>query len=124
MIVKLIILLKILNILIKPCSSNPSIITSTIIDLLENSPINTLVIDLTDISNNSNVTKLHLLNINGFETKYFLIKDGKIHTKNLIDREEFIDKKYCLSKFYCKIELQILVNNGLAYWIIPIHIIE
>ncbi|CAF0955117.1 unnamed protein product [Rotaria sp. Silwood1] len=106
-------------IIIKNSYSNPIIKTYPVVDLLENIPLNTFVIELTNSSN-----KLILINLNEFETKLFSIINGNIYTKDLIDREEFIDKKYCLDKFYCKIELQILVDDGLAYWIIPIHIID
>ncbi|CAF0976847.1 unnamed protein product [Rotaria sordida] len=116
---KIIIIICILNVIIKSSYSNPLIKSYPIIDLLENSPLNTFVIELTNSSN-----KLILINLNEFETKLFSIINGNIYTKNLIDREEFLDKKYCLDKFYCKIELQILVDDGLAYWIIPIHIVD
>ncbi|CAF4194172.1 unnamed protein product, partial [Rotaria sp. Silwood2] len=109
----------ILCIIIKSSYSNPLIKTYPIVDLLENSPLNTFVIELTNSSN-----KLILINLNEFETKLFSIINGNIYTKDFIDREEFIDKKYCLDKFYCKIELQILVDDGIAYWIIPVHIVD
>lgn len=116
----MIIVLWILFQLIIKCSySDPLIKNYQIVDLLENSPLNTFVIELTKSSH-----KLILLNINGFESKYFSIINGNIYTKNLIDREEFLHEKYCLNKFYCQIELHILVDDGLAYWVVPIHIIE
>lgn len=115
----MIIIVYLLSVLIKCSYSNPLIKTYPIIDLLENSPLNTFIVEITQSSN-----KLNLLNINRFETKLFSLKNGSIYTKDLIDREEFIDQQYCLNKRYCKIELQILVDDGLAYWIVPIHIVE
>lgn len=119
---KIIIILILLFYKIKSSYLNrtPIIKSYEVIDLLENSPLNTFVIGLEEYSK----SKLILLNINEFETKYFSMINGNIYTKNLIDREEFLNKKYCLNKFYCQIELHVFINNGLAYLIIPIHIVE
>ncbi len=111
-------------IIIKYTFCKISITNYPIVDLIENSPLNTLVISLSRITNLTNSTKLILLNLNGFETNLFSIINGSIYTIHSIDREEFIDKQYCLDNLYCKIEIHILVNDGNGYWIIPIHIIE
>ncbi|CAF1229404.1 unnamed protein product [Adineta ricciae] len=94
------------------------------IDLVENSPLNTLVIQLTTSLNITRTSKLVLLNMSGFESDVFTIVNGSIYTTNSIDREEFLRRKYCLDNLYCKVELQILVDNGLAYWVIPIHVVD
>ncbi|CAF3347849.1 unnamed protein product [Rotaria socialis] len=119
MMMMMMMIIYLLSVIIKCSYSNPSIRTYPIVDLLENSPLNTFIIEVTQSTN-----KLNLLNINRFETKLFSIRNGSIYTKDLIDREEFLDRQYCLNKFYCKIELQILVDDGFAYWIVPIHIVD
>lgn len=94
------------------------------VDLVENSPLNTLVIQLTTSLNITRTSKLVLLNMSGFEFDVFTIVNGSIYTIDSIDREEFLRRKYCLDNLYCKIELHILVDDGLAYCVIPIHIVE
>ncbi|UJR25047.1 hypothetical protein I4U23_006407 [Adineta vaga] len=95
------------------------------VDLLENSPLNTLIIHLTTSLNLTRTSKLVLLNMSGFELDMFTIINGSIYTIDVIDREEFLRNKYCLDSLYCKIELHILVNDRLlAYWVIPIHIVD
>jgi len=112
-------------ILIKYSLSKTSIITYPLVDLIENSPINTSIISLTSSSSlKLNKRKYVLLNINEYETDKFEIRNENIYTKNEIDREEFIEKNYCLNNSYCQIEVHIIVNDGLEYIIIPIHIIE
>ena len=113
--------LLILFVIIKCILSKPSITTYPTINLKENSPLNSFVIKL---NSSINIEKLVLLNLMGFESNLFGIINGNIYTKDLIDREEFIEKKYCLDNLYCKIEVHIVVNDGLTYWIIPIHIVE
>jgi len=113
-----------LFVLIKYSFSKTSIRNYSIIDLYENSPINTFVVSLNSSNNIDNSLKFVLLNLNGYETNKFEIKNGNIYTRNDIDREEFVEKNYCLDNSYCKIELHILVNDGFEYLIIPIHIIE
>jgi len=120
----MIINLSILFILIKLTYCKISITNYPTVDLLENSPLNTFVVSLSRLTNLTNSTKLVLLNLNGYETTMFSIINGSIYTINSIDREEFIEKQYCLDNLYCKIEIHILVNDGNGYWIIPIHIIE
>ena len=91
--------------IIKTILSNPSVTTYPTIELLENSPINSLVVQL----NSSLIQrKLVLLNLLGFETKMFSMLNGNIYTKNEIDREEFVNEKYCLDNFYCKIDVKTL----------------
>ncbi|CAF1066806.1 unnamed protein product [Rotaria sordida] len=91
------------------------------IDLKENIPINTNILELT---NEVKDLKLVLLNLGGFETNLFTIKDQNLFTINEIDREKLIGEKKCFDRSYCLIELHILVNDGEQYWVIPIHIIE
>ena len=94
------------------------------VELLENTPLNTLVVQLTTSLNLTRTSKLVLLNMVGFESNTFSIVNGSIYTVNYIDREEFLSEKYCLESLYCKIELHVLVDDGLAYWVIPVHIAE
>ena len=106
-------------------SFSQTLITSyPTVDLVENSPLNTLVIQLTTSLNITRTSKLVLLNMSGFEFDFFTIVNGSIYTTNPIDREEFLRKKYCFDNSYCKIELHILVDDGSAYWVIPIHVVE
>jgi len=116
----------ILLIIIKVSLSTTSIKTYPTVNLTENVPINTNVIKL--IKDDENIEmrkmKLILLNLSGFETNLFEIKNENIYTINLIDREQFLGEKRCFNRLYCLIELHILVNDGQEYWVIPIHIIE
>lgn len=91
------------------------------VDLKENCPINTNVFQLI---NEVKDLKLILLNLGGFETNLFSIKNENIFTINEIDREQLITEKRCFDRSYCLIELHILVNDGEQYWVIPIHIVE
>jgi hypothetical protein len=111
-----------LSMLIKCSFSKTSVTNYPTVDLLENSPLNTIVIQL--IKSNMKQSKLVLLNMAGFESNTFSVINGSIYTTNLIDREQFINEKRCFDRLYCVIELHILVDDGFAYWVIPIHIIE
>ena len=111
----------IIIIIIQVSFSITSIKTYPTINLKENSPINTKVIELTE---SEKELKLILLNLGGFETKYFGIINESIYTINEIDREQFLGEKRCFDRSYCLIELHILVNDGQSYWVIPIHIVE
>ncbi|CAF3565800.1 unnamed protein product [Rotaria socialis] len=91
------------------------------IDLKENIPKHTNVFQLTREVKN---LKLVLLNLGGFESNLFTIKDENIFTINEIDREKLLGEKRCFDRSYCLIELHILVNDGEEYWVIPIHIID
>ncbi|CAF5040533.1 unnamed protein product [Rotaria sp. Silwood1] len=91
------------------------------IDLKENIPINTNILQLTKEVKN---LKLILLNLGGFETNLFSINNENLFTINEIDREKLLGEKRCFDRSYCLIELHILVNDGEQYWVIPIHIIE
>jgi len=118
-------LLILLTMMIEISFSITSIKTYPTVNLTENVPINTNVIKLINEENvEMRKLKLILLNLGGFETNYFEIKNENILTKNLIDREQFVGEKRCFDRFYCLIELHILVNDGEQYWVIPIHIIE
>ncbi|CAF2616397.1 unnamed protein product [Rotaria sp. Silwood2] len=110
-----------LFILIKSCLLTTLTKTYSTIDLKENIPINTNILQLTKEIQN---LKLILLNLGGFETNLFSIKNENLFTINEIDREKLIGEKRCFDRSYCLIELHILVNDGEQYWVIPIHIIE
>jgi hypothetical protein len=101
-----------------------SIKTFPTINLRENVPIQTKVINLMENEDEMKKYKLILLNLGGFETNLFEIKNENILTKSEIDREQLIGEKRCFDRLYCLIELHILVNDGQQYWVIPIHIIE
>ena len=107
---------------IRSCSTATSIKTYPTINLKENVPINTNVVELR--SNVNNKLKLVLLNLGGFETNLFTIKNESIYTINEIDREQFLAEKRCFDRSYCLIEVHVLVNDGEQYWVVPIHIVE
>jgi hypothetical protein len=113
-----------LLIIIKSCLSSTSIKTYPTVNLTENVPINTNVIQLIKDEEKNENYKLILLNLGGFETNLFEIKNENIYTINEIDREQFIIEKRCFDRLYCLIELHILVNDGQQYWVVPIHIVE
>ena len=91
------------------------------VDLWENCPINTLVLPLTD---DAKKYKLVLLNMAGFESNMFSVVNGSVYTTNVIDREQLVAEKRCFDRSSCTIELHVLVDDGLAYWVIPVHIVE
>ena len=94
--------------------------TYSVINLLENTPVNTLVKRLED-----GVTmKMKMLNVNGYETELFSLRNGSIHTSSQIDREDLLKKRRCLDELYCLIELQVIIDDGRIYLIIPIHVVE
>ena len=107
--------------LIQSSFSTTSIKTYPTVELKENVPINTQVISFGE---NQTKLKLVLLNLGGFETNLFVIKNESIYTINEIDREQFLIEKRCFDRLYCLIEVHILVNDGQQYWVIPIHIVE
>ena len=116
-----------INILILLCVIRSGLTATSIktyptIDLKENAPINTNVLDLR--SNVTDKLKLVLLNLGGFETNLFTIKNESIYTINEIDREQFLAEKRCFDRSYCLIEVHVLVNDGEQYWVVPIHIVE
>lgn len=118
------VILLILLLLIGESCSMTSIRTFSTIELEENIEIGSEIIDLNENQMKFKAKEYLLLNLNGFETNYFEIKNEKMLTKNSIDREEFLERKYCFDPLKCLIEIHLLVNNGEEYWIIPIHIIE
>ena len=97
--------------------------TYSIVDLIENSPLHTRVITFDD-QWKSDKNKIILLNLNGFEKEMFSISNRSLFTSSPIDREEMIEKKRCLDPLYCLIELHLIVNDAVEYWIVPIHIVE
>lgn len=122
-------LLKIVLILciLKCIYSKTSIVTHPKVELVENVPLNSLVVSFSSFTttrrrNESN--KMVLLNLNGYEKEMFLLMNETIYTKEEIDREEFVLKGYCRNEMNCQIEIHILVNDGEGYWIIPIDIVE
>jgi hypothetical protein len=108
------------------CVAVTSIKTYPTIDVRENVPLNSEVIELK--SSNSvgrSRWKLILLNLAGFESVYFGLNDANVlQTRHSIDREEFLQAKRCFDRLFCLIELHILVNDGEEYLVIPIHIVE
>ena len=108
------------------CVAVTSIKTYPTIDVRENVPLNSEVIELK--SNNGvgrGRWKLILLNLAGFESMYFGLNDENVlQTRHSIDREEFLQAKRCFDRLFCLIELHILVNDGEEYLVIPIHIVE
>ena len=103
--------------------STTLITTYPTVDLLENSPLNTLVTHLR-VSEAAARSKMMLLNMVGFESEMFAIVNGSLCTASVIDREQLIDEKRCSDRFYCLVEIHILVDDGLAYWVIPVHVVE
>ena len=102
--------------------STTLITTYPTVDLLENSPLNTLVTRLR--VSEATKSKMMLLNMMGFESEMFAIVNGSLCTTSVIDREQLIDEKRCSDRFYCLVEIHILVDDGLAYWVIPVHVVE
>lgn len=100
--------------------------TSRTIDLIENSRIGTKIASLNELFPTIKLRQrsFDLLNLNGFEKNYFDFENENLFTKHLIDREEFVEKRYCSNENICEIELHLLVNDVSSYLIIPIHIIE
>ena len=103
-----------------------SIRTFDKVKLKENVGINTTVMNLK--KNNeikwNEVRKMNLLNLNGFETNLFEIVKDELRTREEIDREEFVVKKWCLDRLNCLIELHLLINDGEEYWVIEIEIVD
>mgnify|MGYP007021847870 CR=1 FL=1 len=106
--------------------SKTTVETSRRIELTENIPNGTFVISLNQLFNQVKFRQksFNLLNLNGFEREYFELKIENIYTKNSIDREEFVSKRYCSNELLCQIELHLLSNDTLFYLIIPIEILE
>ena len=116
----------ILLLMVQISISTTSIKTFSTINLHENVPINTKVVDLKMDEEEGEMKKwkLSLLNLGGFETNLFEIKNEKLLTKSSIDREQLLIEKRCFDRLYCLIEVHILVNDGEKYLVIPIHIVE
>ena len=107
------------------CLGKTSIRTSLTVELQENVLIGSEVVDL-NVLDGKKKMKISLLEVNGYEQKYFQVNSDakKIFTRDSIDREEFLLRKYCFNRLFCSIELHLLINDGEEYWIIPIHLIE
>ena len=117
------------------CVAMTSIKTYPTIDIRENIPLNSPLIELKSTDGNGNGSgsgsgsghrwKLILLNLSGFESIYFGLNDDNVlQTRHSIDREEFLQAKRCFDRLFCLIELHLLVNDGEEYLVIPIHIVE
>ena len=108
------------------CVAVTSIKTYPTIDVRENVPLNSEVIELKSSNGvGRGRWKLILLNLAGFESMYFgLNEENVLQTRHSIDREEFLQAKRCFDRLFCLIELHILVNDGEEYLVIPIHIVE
>jgi hypothetical protein len=92
--------------------------TYSVIDLVENTPVNTLVRRLDD------GVKMKMFNVNGYETELFSLRNGSIYTSSHIDREDLLKKRRCLDELYCLNDLQVIINDGRIYLIIPSHVFE
>lgn len=97
--------------------------TYPVVDLMENSPIETRVMTFDKRWSNEK-NKIILLNLNGYEKSMFSLINGSLFTSSPIDREEMVEKKRCLDPLYCLIEVHLIVNDAIEYWIVPIHILE
>ena len=117
--------LLLLLVLVKMSLGKTSIRTALTVEVKENEVVGSEVVDLNVIDAKKKM-KINLLEVNGYEMKYFQLKsdEKKIFTRQVINREEFLDRRYCLNRLYCLIELHLLINDGEEYWIIPIHLIE
>ncbi|CAF1115721.1 unnamed protein product [Didymodactylos carnosus] len=100
--------------------NSTSITNYPVVNIKENAPVDTLVIQLPVDQN-----KIMLLNMSGFELNYLTLNksDNSIRIKKLIDREQFVNDHYC-DKQQCLVELHLLVQDGLKYWVIPLHILD
>lgn len=114
-----------LSVLLRLCLGKTSIRTSLTVELRENVVIGSEVVDLNVLDGKTKL-KISLLEVNGYEAKYFRVNsdEKKIFTRDSIDREEFLSRKYCFNRLFCSIELHLLINDGEEYWIIPIHLLE
>lgn len=114
-----------LSVLLRLCLGKTSIRTSLTVELRENVVIGSEVVDLNVLAGKTKL-KISLLEVNGYEAKYFRVNsdEKKIFTRDSIDREEFLSRKYCFNRLFCSIELHLLINDGEEYWIIPIHLLE
>lgn len=92
--------------------------TYPIVDLEENSPLDGFVHRF------ETKRKLVLLDLNGFEREFFKVEKNFVRLQRNVDREEMLEKKRCFDENYCLIELHFIVDDGLSYWILPIHIVE
>lgn len=101
-----------------------SVLTHPRVELVENIVVNSVVVSLSSMMRRRNVSKVQLMNLNGFEKEKFEIRNENVLTRSEIDREEFVLNGYCLNEHSCEIEVHLLMNDGNDYWIIPIHIVE
>ena len=109
-----------LVLLIHASAATTSIRTYATVNIHENVPVGTSIVSLQEKN-----AKLYLLNLGGFERRFFEVQQqGSVHVRENIDREEFLQSKRCFDRSYCLIELHILVNDGQQYLVIPIHIVE
>jgi hypothetical protein len=111
--------------LVRVCLGKTSIRTSSMVEMKENVSVGSEVVDLNLIDAKKKM-KISLLEVNGYEMKYFRVngEEKKIFTVDVVDREEFLARKFCFNRLFCSIELHLLINDGEEYWIIPIHLIE
>ena len=116
-------LLVLIVVMISSISTTTSIRTFERVELRENVPLNTTVMNL-KMTNEKKTKKMVLLNLSGFETNLFEIRGDKLQTKSPIDHEEFVERKWCFDRLNCLIELHLLINDGEEYWVIPFHVID
>jgi hypothetical protein len=114
--------IELLLLLLLGCSWSMATVMKTysVIDLTENTPVNTLVRQLEE----GLKMKMNMLNVNGYETELFSLRNGSIYTSSQIDREDLLKKRRCSDELYCLVELQVIIDDGRIYLIIPIHVVE
>ena len=109
-----------LVLLLGVCASTTSIRTYGTVEVHENIPTGTNIVSLQEQS-----AKFYLLNLSGFERRFFEVqRGGSVVVREPIDREEFLQSKRCFDRSYCVIELHVLVDDGQQYVVIPVHIVE
>lgn len=59
-----------------------------------------------------------------YETEVFSLENESIYTSSQIIGEDLLKKRRCLDEFYCLIELEMLIDDGRIYLIVPIHVFE
>lgn len=101
------------------------ILTYPQVELKENLPVGTRIVEWKKINFGRKV-KMTLLEVNGYEMRYFQVNDNdhELILREEIDREEFLDQKRCFDRKYCLIELHFLINDGEEYAVLPLHIVE
>ena len=109
-----------LLLLIGGSAATTSIRTYGTVEVHENVPVGTTIVSVQEQG-----AKFYLLNLSGFERRYFEVqRGGSVVVREPIDREEFLQSKRCFDRSHCLLELHILVDDGQQYVVIPVHIVE